>query len=331
MMQRSTRIIAIVCTLLVVGAVASVYPLYRHFSRPHGGPPVTVTDPADETDDTDEPGDPNQASFTVTFNGNGGTNIASQIIEANGRVLTPSMPIRPGHVFYKWYFLGQVYDFDLPVTRNITLVAKWYAYTASDNQMITINANWAHNKSQAMVVDSEGFIFDQHYYTTWKYDGGFLTSNGCGIIAIYNSLLKLGKYMALADLIRYFEATEGSTLKNFDLLGDIVGIVSGSMGTWPPHILKFNNDFVFANSVSQVSQSNLQSIANGMATNQAIVLTFWNGTFPLQMNKGMHTVCVIKNANGTLSVINDSRRPATFTTISTAWQGGTFYEAYILR
>ena len=64
----------------------------------------------------------------VTFISNGGTNIASQLIDDGGTVATPETPTKANCVFYNWYTdadFTQVYDFTSPVTNNVVLYAKW--------------------------------------------------------------------------------------------------------------------------------------------------------------------------------------------------------------
>ena len=63
--------------------------------------------------------------FTVTFNSNGGTSVASAEVEYNTKVAEPAAPTKNGGKFAGWYLNGVEYDFNAPVTGNITLVAKW--------------------------------------------------------------------------------------------------------------------------------------------------------------------------------------------------------------
>lgn len=64
--------------------------------------------------------------FTVTFNSNGGTSVASaEEVEYNTTVAEPTAPTKEGGKFAGWYLNGIAYDFNTPVTGNITLVAKW--------------------------------------------------------------------------------------------------------------------------------------------------------------------------------------------------------------
>jgi uncharacterized repeat protein (TIGR02543 family) len=73
-------------------------------------------------------------TYTVSFQTNGGSTIASQNIANGGMVNCPSDPIRSSYVFTGWYVdstLSSAYDFNSIVTNNITLYAKWDSVTTS--------------------------------------------------------------------------------------------------------------------------------------------------------------------------------------------------------
>ena len=72
-------------------------------------------------------------SYTVTFNTNGGSIINSQRVIEDGTVSIPEDPVKESTEYYNytfdsWYLdadSNNEYDFDTPVTGNITLYAKW--------------------------------------------------------------------------------------------------------------------------------------------------------------------------------------------------------------
>jgi uncharacterized repeat protein (TIGR02543 family) len=70
------------------------------------------------------------AGGTVTFETNGGSTIESQTLEAGNKAIKPADPTKAGYHFVNWYIDpaltdGSEYDFDTPVTQDITLYAKW--------------------------------------------------------------------------------------------------------------------------------------------------------------------------------------------------------------
>ncbi len=68
------------------------------------------------------------ASYTVRFDSNGGSGIASQTVAENGKVTSPANPTKDGYTFDGWYTdkeLTEKYDFAAAVTKDFTLYAKW--------------------------------------------------------------------------------------------------------------------------------------------------------------------------------------------------------------
>ncbi len=73
------------------------------------------------------------SEYTVTFNSNGGTSVASQTVAAGGKVVKPTDPTKPStstmrYTFAGWYSnpgLTTAYDFDSIVDSSFTLYAKW--------------------------------------------------------------------------------------------------------------------------------------------------------------------------------------------------------------
>ena len=66
--------------------------------------------------------------YTVTFNSDGGSDVASRLIENGTRMGTPDYPKREGYVFKGWRLPGSDTNFDFyntPITDNITLIAQW--------------------------------------------------------------------------------------------------------------------------------------------------------------------------------------------------------------
>ena len=67
-------------------------------------------------------------TVSVTFNTNGGSSIATAIIDKGAKVSRPSDPIKEGYVFDDWYadeVLATLFDFDLPIYANTTVYAGW--------------------------------------------------------------------------------------------------------------------------------------------------------------------------------------------------------------
>jgi len=64
--------------------------------------------------------------YTVTFDSNGGSLVDSKVVVENEAVTEPNAPILYGYTFRGWYTdSDERYDFDTPVTGDMTLYAKW--------------------------------------------------------------------------------------------------------------------------------------------------------------------------------------------------------------
>ena len=67
--------------------------------------------------------------YTVSFDTQGGSSVASQSVISGEAATKPVDPTYEGHVFKGWFVEGsdEPYDFSAPVTANLELVAQWEA------------------------------------------------------------------------------------------------------------------------------------------------------------------------------------------------------------
>lgn len=92
--------------------------------------------------------------YTVTFNTNGGTAVASQTVDHGGKATKPANPTKTGYTFAGWYTEADAeFDFNTPIESATTLYAKWNAnqYTitflkqygsgGTNNATVTFNSN----------------------------------------------------------------------------------------------------------------------------------------------------------------------------------------------
>ena len=70
--------------------------------------------------------------YTVSFNSNEGSAVASQTVSEGNTASEPSAPTKDGYTFVKWQLNGSDYYFSNPVTEDITLDAVW-AYKAIES------------------------------------------------------------------------------------------------------------------------------------------------------------------------------------------------------
>lgn len=65
--------------------------------------------------------------FLVTFDSQGGTSVESQTIVSGQNAIEPTST-KTNYELSGWYLNGNLFDFNTPITGNITLAAQWVAY-----------------------------------------------------------------------------------------------------------------------------------------------------------------------------------------------------------
>ncbi len=64
-------------------------------------------------------------SYTVTFDSQGGSNVANQAVNVGEKVIKPANPTKEGYIFLEWDDFDGAYDFNKPVTDDVYLHAVW--------------------------------------------------------------------------------------------------------------------------------------------------------------------------------------------------------------
>lgn len=67
----------------------------------------------------------NKKEYEVVFDTNGGSLVETQIVKKSDTITKPNDPTKDGYSFDNWYLDDEIFDFETPITNNITLVAKW--------------------------------------------------------------------------------------------------------------------------------------------------------------------------------------------------------------
>ncbi len=84
---------------------------------------------------------PTVTKYTVTFNSNGGSAVASQTVESGKTATQPANPTRSGYTFNGWYNGSTKFNFSTPITSNLTLTANWTANPTVTKYTVTFNSN----------------------------------------------------------------------------------------------------------------------------------------------------------------------------------------------
>ena len=114
---------------------------------------VSCTKPGDNPID-EEP----TVKFTVTFDSNGGSPVASQEVEDGKMVVKPQDPIKEGYNFVYWYYTNEdiAYNFNLPVGAAFTLTAKWEEVGAVINKYTVIFDSKGGSEVNNQIVNENG-------------------------------------------------------------------------------------------------------------------------------------------------------------------------------
>lgn len=80
---------------------------------------------------TSEENNPNELTYTVQFNTDGGNTIENQTIVQGQAIQRPTDPVKDGYTFAGWYLDNTIYNFETKINQDITLTAKWVKNTTS--------------------------------------------------------------------------------------------------------------------------------------------------------------------------------------------------------
>ena len=155
-------------------------------------------------------------SYTVKFSSNSNTKVANQTIKGGETVKEPSAITKYGYIFDGWYLNNKKYDFSTPVTKNITLVAKWNEDESIPRYTVTFDSDGGSKVNAAKVIENNtvgkpsnptksGFKFKE-----WQLDG-----------KTYNFSTKVTKditlkavWTELENFVVTFRNDDGSVIRN---------------------------------------------------------------------------------------------------------------------
>ena len=98
------------------------------------------------------------SKFLVSFDSNGGTSVDNQMIVQGNRVLYPVAPTKKGYTFVGWSLDGVTYNFDAPVSRDITLVANWVKNGSSGGS----SSGGSSGQSTTIIVNQYMVVFETY-------------------------------------------------------------------------------------------------------------------------------------------------------------------------
>ena len=151
--------------------------------------------------------------FKVKFDSDGGTSVKEQVIKKGEKAEKPQDPTKEKSEFVEWQLDGIVYNFDNPVTKDITLKAVWLE---RDMYSVKVTLDGKEYKTSVMedgyfVIDTlnlpekEGFIIKIYDSNNEEFDFNELINKNLELTA---------KYVEAKTFIVTFDSNGGSIVKN---------------------------------------------------------------------------------------------------------------------
>ena len=220
----------------------------------------------------------------VTFDSNGGSAVAAQILTPGGKATEPTAPTREGCTFNGWKLNGADYNFDSNVNSPITLLAQWSATTTYVDE----NGTPTDNVAAIALGGAETTLSAGTYLVNSDitYDHTLKLGNGT-----VNIILADGKTMNINVVLEYI----GITKDDGDGVSPDLHIYGQTTDTNVAGSMKVNstNGIIDINSFTQHS-GNVKSVATA---GDVSVYAFNVSNFTL--NGGKLTVSAIwAHANG---------------------------------
>ena len=155
-------------------------------------------------------------SYTVKFNSNGGSSVASQTVKVGGKATEPTSVKKEGYILDGWYLNNKKYDFNTAVNKNITLVAKWSEDPNVKRYEVKFNSDGGSNVSSQRIIENKtakqpnsptksGYSFEGWYLGNTKYNFNSKVTSDVTLVA---------KWKELAKYIVEFNSNGGSSVAN---------------------------------------------------------------------------------------------------------------------
>ena len=160
--------------------------------------------------------------YTVTFNTNGGTAVASQTVDHGGKATKPANPTKTGYTFAGWYTEADTeFNFNTPIESATTLYAKWNA----NQYTITFRQQWGAGGTETATVHFNNNDFSVSPITVptrngYTFGGYYTAESGAGtqLIDVSGAWLNAptyiegGKWVYADNLTLYAKWTQNFTI-----------------------------------------------------------------------------------------------------------------------
>lgn len=152
--------------------------------------------------------------FVITFDTQGGSEIAPITIRSGESLTLPKAPTKDGYVFDGWYLDSnciEEYEDSYVVSKNITLYAKWRELVAGEEFNVIFNLNYGtdnivekttENRLIAYIPVRQGYRFNG-----WYYSDGYVEDIGYILTEKYDTTIPVTQN----GLVLYAEWVDSST------------------------------------------------------------------------------------------------------------------------
>lgn len=181
-------------------------------------------------------------TFTVTFDSHGGSEVAAQSVVLGEKAIKPENPTKTGYDFDGWYIIVneeyQLYDFDTPVTADLTLHADWVVAQPADKLKLAFDSNGRDGTMSSLELDPNSeyslpvCIFvpsDDEYFGGWKVNGEgeihqpgetIVVNNDTTLVAQWTKFpTKDNTVTADKTFFSYFPEQASSTVSSVTIMG----------------------------------------------------------------------------------------------------------------
>lgn len=181
-----------------------------------------------------------QTVATVSFNSKNGSRVASQEVTIGEKATIPTAPTRDGYIFKEWctdYAATQSYDFETPVTGDMTLYAAWTTVA-----VVTFNVNGGSSvESQTVQINGKAVYpitptRDNYTFSCWCSDSELTTVFDFNT-AITADITLFAKWVQISNTVT-FKSNGGSSVESQN-------VMIGAYATEPEAPTKEGYDFVY--------------------------------------------------------------------------------------
>lgn len=132
---------------------------------------------------------PATKKYTVKFDAKGGSKVNTQTIASGKKVIKPKNPTKKNYLFSGWYNGKTKYNFSKPVTKNLTLTAKWTKVKVGTAKISSLK----NKKSKQLTVSIKKVSGAAGYQVTYSTDKKFKKGKNTKVVYSKKNTVTLKK------------------------------------------------------------------------------------------------------------------------------------------